>query len=519
LITAARLAKAAAAEKRRRMYALQATLAASITAERLCNGHEKQLALVRDTALYIIVLCSRRAGKTYGLACLALLTALARPRQNILYVGLSKPHARKFLWNEVWCPLLDSLKIPHKRIDDEMTTTFPNGSVMYVSGTDDVRHIQSFLGNRLNLAIVDEAQSQSDSVLVPLTKTILPNALLDDMDNPGKLIMSGTIPEVDAGRFMEVWKEGTWSRHGWNRFENPHLKNQEAALAAYLAANPGLTVDSPEVQREWYGEFRFDPTATAYRYIEALNSYVHAQPRWLTDLLDARGPQSDDDARVSKLLRDGCALAAEPWAGIDVFGVGLDIGGDDRMSAIVNGWGSHHDVQQLFDWASPRNAKLSWNDLGLVCAVIARHYQTGLWFYDSNSNNELDTFQRLYGVPVVQAAKKADLDGQVRLYNALLTSGRYKAIRNGQVAADLRKARWDPNALARGEHRWPKGPQHPDASEASRYSLRPYFDGYVPPDTRTPAQRQAAELRAEFEADLMPPADQGYVDPDLDALM
>jgi hypothetical protein len=490
-----------------------------VTAEQLCDGHEKQLALVRDAALYIIVLCSRRAGKTYGLACLALLTALRRPRQNILYVGLSKPHARKFLWNEVWCPLLDGLGIPHKRLEDEMTTTFPNGSVMYVSGTDDVRHIESFLGNRLNLAIVDEAQSQADAVLVPLTTRILPNALLDDMDNPGKLIMSGTIPEVDAGEFMRRWREGVWSQHGWNRFENPHLKDQTKALRAYLDANPGLSEESPEVQREWFGEFKFDPTATAYRYIESLNSYVHEQPRWLRDLMDPRGPQSDDEARTSKLLRDGCAMASDPWPGIEVISVGLDIGGDDKMSAIANGWGTHHDVQQLFDWASPRGARLSWNDLGLVCAVIARNLPSGLWFYDSNSNNELDVFNRLYGVPVVQAAKKADMLGQVRLYNALLTSGKYKAIRDGQVAGDLRRAQWERNALARGEHKWPKGPQHPDASEASRYSLSPYFNGYVEPDTRTPAQIQAEQLREEFAADLMPPSDQGYVDPDLDQLM
>lgn len=518
-MNARRLRDAAIAEQKRRAYAAQAVLAAAITAEQLCDGHEKQLALVRDAALYIIVLCSRRAGKTYGLACLALLTALSRPRQNILYIGLSKPHARKFLWNEVWCPLLDRLKIPHKRLEDEMTTTFPNGSVMYVSGTDDVRHIESFLGNRLNLAIVDEAQSQSDSVLVPLTTRILPNALLDDMDNPGKLIMSGTIPEVDAGRFMEVWKDGKWSRHGWNRFENPHLKNQRGALDAYLFANPGLTEESPEVQREWYGRFKFDPTATAYRYIESLNSYVHEQPLWLLDLLDPRGPQSDDEARTTKLLREGKALASVPWAGIEVFGVGLDIGGDDRMSAIVNGWGSHRDVQQLFDWASPRNAHLSWNDLGLVCRVISQHFQTGLWFYDSNSNNELDTFQRLYGVPVVQAAKKADLDGQVRLYNALLTSGKYKAIRDGQVAQDMRRAQWDKAALARGVRQWPRGPLHPDASEASRYSLRPYFDGYVPPDTRTPAEKLHDELRAEFIEDLVPSTDAPYADPDLDEMM
>ncbi|HUG51313.1 MAG TPA: hypothetical protein VLZ78_09995, partial [Terrimesophilobacter sp.] len=239
-----------------------------ISDETLANGHAIQLALLRDRSLYIVVLCSRRAGKTYGLACLALLVALRRPRQNLLYVGLSKPHARKFLWNEVWCPLLNRLdpaQAWHKRLEDEMTTTFANGSVMYVSGTDDVRHIESFLGNRLNLAIVDEAQSQRDGVLVPLTTRILPNALLDDMTNPGQLIMAGTIPEVNAGCFMDAWNGGRYAKHNWNRFQNPHLKGQTQALAEYLRANPGLKMDSPLVRREWFGAFEFDSSATAYR--------------------------------------------------------------------------------------------------------------------------------------------------------------------------------------------------------------------------------------------------------------
>jgi hypothetical protein len=522
-VTNAELRRLAQREQRRRAADGVTAQTASITAEKLCAGHDKQLALVRDAALYIVVLCSRRAGKTYGLACLALLTALLRPRQNILYIGLSKPHARKFLWNEVWCPLLDALdpnRQWHKRVEDEMTTTFANGSIMYVSGTDDIRHIESFLGNRLNLAIVDEAQSQSDSVLVPLTTRILPNALLDDMTNPGKLIMSGTIPEVEAGRFMEVWKENTWSRHNWNRFENPHLKNQPAALVAYLAANPGLTEESPEVQREWYGRFKFDPSATAYRFIEELNSYKHDQAPWLIELLNPSGPESDLQARTRKLLEDGRVLAALPWNGIEVFGIGLDVGGMDRSAAEVNGWGAGHpNVQHLFDWASPRGACPSWDDLGLVCKVIAEHYQTGLWFYDSNSKTTLDTFNRLYGTPVIQAANKSDFEGQLKLFNTLLTSGRYKAMLGSQLVEDLKKSRLDPDALRKQQYKWASS-WHPDPSEAGRYSLRPYFDAYVPPDTRTEADRQREAWTQPLEdvlgaiADDQPPEDS-----DLAALM
>jgi hypothetical protein len=464
-----------------------------VTAEALsCHDgrvHEKQLAMIRDTSPYTIVLCSRRAGKTYGLAALCLLTALSRPRQNILYVGLSKPHARKFLWNEVWVPLLKATGVECKRVEDEMTTTFPNGSVMYVSGTDDVRHIESFLGNRLNLAIIDEAQSQSDSVLVPLTTRILPNALLDDMDHPGKLVMSGTIPEVNAGQFMVTWNAGKWSRHNWSRFENPYLKAQDQALALYLQANPGLSDASPEVQREWYGRFVFDPSATAHRFDPGLNLYDAAPPEWLT--------------AVTALIPSGTVMASKPWPGIQYVSVGIDPAAEvDRMAVVALGWGpGTPKVQHLFEWVSKPAAKHTWNQLGEVLGHVAKQYSPIYWHYDAGSSkNELDTFQRLFGVPVIKAAEKSDLAGQVRMVSGLLTAGKLVVMRGSCLAEDYEKARWDPVALARGQYRWASS-WHPDPGDAARYALRPYFDSYVAPPEKPKDDLEAhrAEVRAMLE--------------------
>jgi hypothetical protein len=491
---ARRFARAAEKEAKRRAASGMVELLARVTAETLAQDHLRQLAMVRDREPYMIVLCSRRAGKTYGLACLALLTALARPRQNILYVGLSKPHARKFLWNEVWCPLLDGLRIPHKRNESDMTTTFPNGSVMYVSGTDDVRHIESFLGNRLDLAIVDESQSQTDSVLVPLTTRILPNALLDDMDHPGKLVMAGTIPEVNAGRFMEVWNEGAWSKHNWSRFENPHLKNQPAALVAFLKANPGLAEASPEVQREWFGRFVFDSNATAYRYSPTLNGYDATPAAWLEA---ARAELEAAGVPIASLL------AAVPLDGIEYFSAALDPGGHDRTALEVTGWGRRTPkVQQVFEWSTPRNKLAGWDHMGIVCGIVRKHFNPGWFHYDSNSANEMQTFSADHGVTVLQAAKKSDLPGQVRRNNGLLTAGTLLVMNGSALAEDYTKARWDPDARAKGLWRWANS-WHPDPSEAARYTLGPYFEAFEKPDTRTPQQRELDTIAAEDLAEVL----------------
>jgi hypothetical protein len=473
-----------------------------VSAETLTNGHAIQLALVRDPQLFIVVLCSRRAGKTYGLACLALLVALRRPRQNLLYIGLSKPHARKFLWNEVWCPLLNRLDPSnafHKRTEDEMTTTFSNGSIMYVSGTDDVRHIESFLGNRLNLAIVDEAQSQADSVLVPLTTRILPNALLDDMSNPGQLIMAGTIPEVNAGRFMEVWNEGKWSRHNWSRFENPHLVGQEEALKVYLANNPGLTEDSPLVQREWRGRFVFDSSATAYRFQDKA-SWVAPKAHWETQ------------------IAPGVMRTAQAPLGIDVVSIGVDPGGAvDRFAIVALGWNSRRptDIYQLAEWVTPRGTLVSWDVASAALDVMASNLPVAYYWYDAGgSSNELALFSRVSGRYLLKAAMKADLRGQVEHSAALIGAGRYHVIAGGEVERDMKLAAWDMTKLAQGQHRWASA-WHPDPADAARYAAQPFFaltealrapktPGELADEQFDAAARAMGTPRDEFSNDSLP---------------
>jgi hypothetical protein len=452
------------------------------TPEELSGPHVRQLDMLRETAIYIVVLCSRRAGKTYGLACLALIRALARPRQNLLYVGLSKPHARKFLWNEVWCPLLDRLdpgKDWHRRTEDEMTTTFANGSIMYVSGTDDVRHIESFLGNRLDLAIVDEAQSQRDDVLVPLTTRILPNALLDDMSNPGKLIMSGTIPEVNAGCFMDTWNGGAYARHNWNRFQNPHLTGQPAALAAYLSANPGLTEASPIVRREWFGEFKFDGSATAYRYDRARNAWVGVPCEWV------------------KRIEPGRMIARRPPPGIDCVSIGVDPGGAaDRFAIVALGWNSLRptDLWHLAEWVTPKGTPVSWDTASAVIDVMASHLPVAYYHYDAGgSSNELALASRVFGRYLLKAAAKADRRGQVEHCATLLGASRFHIIEGSETERDMMLSAWDQSLLP-GRYEWSSA-HHPDPADATRYAAQPFFAiADVAPVVKTEEQKIDEEL-------------------------
>lgn len=458
--------------------------------EDLTAGHARQLAFCEDKSRWIIALCSRRAGKTTGIAYRMLMRALRGPSRQV-YIALTKGQARHVtMWEPIWLPLLRRLGIEAKHDQTEMITTFANGSVCRFTGSDDVRHIETELGSALDEAILDECQSASDAVLKPLITRILPPSLAD---RRGTLLMAGTVPEVEAGMFWDVWSTSDWSKHNWSMFDNPFMPYAREDLEEYLSKNPGITIDDPEIQRERFGNFVFDKNATAYGYIPALNAYTPTMADWLEEFR----------ASLPEPLRKmtACLMAAVPMPGIEYISIAIDPGGGDRASIEGNGWGTETNVvQHLFDWATVRNANATWDQMGSIYVKAATMYKSQWGWYDTTSQNELDTFSRLYQVPVLKPAVKSDMPGQIRLVRNLCASGRYKVMAGSAMEEDLKKARLDPAARAKGQWKWTAA-WHPDPSEANRYSLRPYFDLYQPaaPPPKDDLEAHRAEVRAMLE--------------------
>ena len=472
------------------------------SAEYLCDGHAPQLAFVTDPSRWLIALCSRRAGKTTGIAYRILRRALRGP-SNQVYIALTKDQARTVtMWEPIWKPLLRRLGIAAKHDETRMITSFPNGSVIRFTGTDDVRHIETELGSALDEATIDEAQSQSVSVLGPLVSRILPPAL---SDRRGTLVLAGTVPDVAAGLFWQVWSASNWSKHNWSMFDNPHMPNARQDLEEYLAQNPGLGMDSPIIQRERFGRFVFDASATAYTYSRTLNGYTPEEPDWLAAAFSS-------GLSYCHPIREGSGgearyglMAAKPWTKIPP---------------------GH--VQHVFDWSSPRGAKLSTHQYYAVAALAQEHYSkipgkafsfaidpganvdrvsiegvcwdspSGYvhWRYDAGSSqNTIDNLRRDYGIAMVLAAKKTDLRGQVDRVNDTLTRGREHIMIGSALEQDLETARWDKEAQARGQLKWSSN-WHPDPSEAHRYALQDFFEGRTEPERPVYATEIAAAAAA-----------------------
>jgi hypothetical protein len=461
-------------EWKRRERQRLADLLAAFTLEAIADGHGPQLRAMVDEARYAIWLCSRRAGKTVGVAGRLARRSIAVPGGNRVYIGLTKDQAREMMWEPIWLPLLKRYGIEAQHDETRMVTYFDNGSRVRMTGTDDVRHIETELGSALDDAVIDESQSQGDNVLVPLVERILPPAL---GDRRGGLLLAGTVPEVETGLFWRTWLAGAWSQHNWSMFQNPHFRDPAAIVQEHLDKNPGLTIDSPQIRREYFGEFVFDETVTAYRYNRERNGY-----------------------------------SGEPSAKLTNFSVGIDPGTVDRTAIVAWGWSAQaRDLWQVHERVWPKRSHVQWSEIAAECQVISRKFPGARFRYDAGSSkNELDTFQRDYGIPVIRAAQKADMPGQVRRFNDLLTQGRAHLLIGSELEQDMLKTRWDLDARARGQFRW-SSHWHPDVADAGRYGAQDYFDLFVAPKVFVPKSEDQRETESVQDI-LNPPEPESWED-------
>lgn len=479
------------AELQRRKLARAVSAAGSFTPEAVSAGHVPQAKLLQDQSRRVIALCSRRAGKSVAVCAKMAATALAYPESIVIYFGATGKAVKLLIWDAVWKWFTRKWGIEGKHNETLMMTQFPNGSRVIFAGTDDYAHVETFLGGKLRMVVIDEAQSQPDSVLRPLVIRILPPAL---SDLGGTLMMSGTIPDTPAGLFYETWKAERWSRHNWSRFDNPHIESKEE-LKIFLAES-GLAEDDPIVRRDWFGEFVFSETATAYRYLASRNAY-------------------SPPTTTSRDFPPGLMLTAVAPAELEYFSIAADPAAThDRFAVVVWGWGrKSRDVWHVAEWVTEPAANALQSQWMAVMGELTKRYP-GMcrWYYDAGSSQTtIDTVRRDYGIPVILPANKASLKGQVDRFADLLGSGRAHVIAGSALEEDLLKCRWDLDARAKGQWRWSSA-WHGDVADAARYALQGYFDVAEAPGPDLNAEQLAAKLEAEALREVMqpPPAKEAW---------
>ena len=221
--------------------------------------------------------CSRRAGKTVGIAGDIIDTCLNEKDVTCLYITMTKDNVRKILWGDIE-RLIMEYKINVHVNHQLMTLKFPNGSRLLTGGAKDPSEIDKFRGLKLRKVYIDEAQSMRphireliDEVLIPATR-----------DLRGGIYLTGTPGPVKAGAFYEYSQNEFWHNIRWTAFDNPHMHNPPSKdLEETLTEERklrGISDKDPSYRRETYGEWVEDEDALVFHYDSSRNHYQVLPP-------------------------------------------------------------------------------------------------------------------------------------------------------------------------------------------------------------------------------------------------
>lgn len=226
----------------------------------------------------ILACCSRRAGKTDAAsACIDYASVI--PNSRIIYINLTFTNAI----NQIWQTTIDratkaglSIKSSSKA---EGTIEFSNGSSLRIMGNSNSSEIEKLRGeSKVSLIILDEFFHQKcleygvNEVIAPLM-----------VDRPDcTLLCIGTPPRLAKTYGEKCWNEKGWKKFHWTMFDNPYIPDPEGYLKEYCE-NKGITIDSPFVQREFYGKIGvYDTEALVFKGRQTYNKYDHQTP--ITDI-------------------------------------------------------------------------------------------------------------------------------------------------------------------------------------------------------------------------------------------
>lgn len=217
----------------------------------------------------IIACCSRRAGKT-DLASGAINYAAIIPDSRIIYINLTFTNAI----NQIWKNTIDRAKecglVITKSSKADGNIEFANGSSVRIMGNPNNSEIEKLRGeSKVSLIIIDEffhqrnMQYAIDEVISPL--------MADRKDST--LLCMGTPPRLAHTYGEKCWNEKGWKKFHWTMFENPYMPDPQAYLEDYCK-NKGITLDSPFVQREYYGKIGcYDTEALVFKGRQVYNEF------------------------------------------------------------------------------------------------------------------------------------------------------------------------------------------------------------------------------------------------------
>ena len=366
----------------------------------------KQVEFFREEgSRFRTAVCSRRAGKTVGIAADMIDTCLSESNITCLYITLTKDNIRKIIWGDIQ-QIIEKYKVPCKVNNLLMEIRFRNGSKIITGGAKDRMEIEKFRGLKLRKVYIDECQSMRNHISSLIDDIIIP-AL---RDLRGSLYLTGTPGAVKAGAFYDYSHNKNWHNIKWTAFDNPHMHNPpkidlEVTLTEERMLR-GIVETDASYQRETYGIWVEDLESLVIKYNEAINEYDNKVPS-------------------------------------DCFYImGIDIGYNDSDALAILAYSGS--TNQVYLVEEVEKAKQDITELAEMIKKYQIKYEPVKMVIDAGAlGKKIQEELRLRHALAIEAADKQRKFEYIEFLNADLRKGVFKAHSDSLFAQDSKLVTWD----------------------------------------------------------------------------
>jgi hypothetical protein len=399
-----------------------------------------------DQGRFRTAVCSRRAGKTVGIAGDMVDTAQEESGVNLLYITITQQAARAIIWGDL-LKIVDDNEIECKIDSNRLTITFPNKSKIYIAGAKDRAEIEKYRGWKLRKCYIDECQSFRSYLKELINDIILP-AL---RDLKGELYLTGTPGPVKAGVFYEYSTSENWSNHHWTAFENPHMHNLEE-----------LKTYNKDLKKTDLNETLFEE-----RVIRGITekdpSYIRETfGKWIEDI----------DSLVFKFDKEKNRYTRLPTEGEWTYIMGVDIGYDDSDAICILGYNSWAQKVYLVDEFVKNKQTIS--DLVKYIKRYKSEYDPVKIVMDAGALGKKiqEEIRQRHGIHM-EAADKTRKVEFIELLNDDLRTGKIQCFPKSLFEEDTMLVQWDRESKIRNPEK-PKvsDTYHSDICDAVLYAWR-----------------------------------------------
>ncbi len=339
--------------------------------------------------------CTRRASKSYVAGLYMIKEAMENPGTNCLFIGLTRESAKGIIWKDILKPINRKHRLGCQFNGTALTMTFPNGSVIWVTGVDtDEDEMNKLLGKKYRLVCLDESSLYTIN-LNRLVYGILKPAVADPNKDGerGTICMMGTSSNFTQGLFFDITnkKEPGWSLHTWTALDNPFVKTQWQEELDDIAKNRPLFMETP-LFKQWYlNQWVIDTEKLVYKFNQDKN------------LFDIRPKQ----------------LKPEGWSYV----LGVDLGYEDDSAFVLCAFHEHESTLYVISTFNKKHMDIT--DVANKIKEYLSLYQIGKVIVDGSDKQSVEEMRRRHNVPLEPAEKQGKSDF-IELLNAELIQSKIK---------------------------------------------------------------------------------------------